>query len=152
MKSGCRICGSGGSLGSAPLVQSKSYFEVKLQQSGNWSIGLATRKADLNKTKGGTDSESWCLNSDNTVTHNNEIIYTIVGDSEENEMKMISAENISENIPGLPNKTNIPSEGDTIGVTYDHVELNFYLNGKNLDIPVLNIKGTVYPALFGEEF
>lgn len=34
IKDGMRACGSGGVLGNAPLVQSKSYFEVKLQQSG----------------------------------------------------------------------------------------------------------------------
>nr|CAD7458779.1 unnamed protein product [Timema tahoe] len=34
VKNGMRVCGSGGALASAPLVQSKSYFEVKLQQSG----------------------------------------------------------------------------------------------------------------------
>lgn len=152
VKEGCRICGSGGALASAPLVQSKSYFEVKLQQEGNWSIGLASRKADLNKTKGGTDADSWCLNSDNTVTHNDQVIHKIVGaDVEHDETKTISAENLSETIPGLPRKTTIPSEGDTIGVTYDHVELNFYLNGKNLDIPILNIRGTVYPALYGKK-
>lgn len=35
VKNGQRICGSGGALASAPLVQSKAYFEVKIQQSGN---------------------------------------------------------------------------------------------------------------------
>lgn len=44
----------------------------------------------------------------------------------------------------------VPAEGDTIGVSYDHVELNFYLNGKNLDVPLLNVRGSVYPALYGE--
>ena len=34
VKNGQRICGSGGALASAPLVQSKAYFEVKIQQSG----------------------------------------------------------------------------------------------------------------------
>ncbi len=35
------------------------------------------------------------------------------------------------------------------GLTYDHVELNFYLNGVNLNCPVLGIKGTVYPVVYG---
>jgi hypothetical protein len=35
VKNGQRLCGSGGALASAPLVQSKAYFEVKIQQSGN---------------------------------------------------------------------------------------------------------------------
>ena len=34
VKNGQRICGSGGALASAPIVQSKAYFEVKIQQSG----------------------------------------------------------------------------------------------------------------------
>ena len=34
LKNNTRICGCGGALGSAPLVQSKSYFEVKLKQTG----------------------------------------------------------------------------------------------------------------------
>jgi hypothetical protein len=57
-------------MATAPLVQSKSYFEVKLQQGGNWSIGVATQSADLNNTKGGQDKESWCLCSDNIIYNN----------------------------------------------------------------------------------
>lgn len=34
VKNGMRICGGGGALGSAPLVQNKAYFETKVQQSG----------------------------------------------------------------------------------------------------------------------
>lgn len=128
-------------------MQNKSYFEVKLQQSGNWSVGLATRKADLNKTKGGVDSESWCLNSEHIVLHNNTEIYKL---SLQPADISSSLENINDVLPGSNSETGIPSEGDTIGIAYDHIEMNFYLNGKKLDLPVLNIKGTVYPALFGE--
>lgn len=35
------------------------------------------------------------------------------------------------------------------GVTYDHVELNFYINGRPTNTPVTSFKGTVYPALYG---
>lgn len=52
VKSGQRVCGSGCALGNAPLVQSKSYFEVKLQQGGVWAIGLATRNTDLDRVHG----------------------------------------------------------------------------------------------------
>lgn len=52
VKGGHRVCGSGAALGNAPLVQSKSYFEVKIQQGGEWSVGLATRQTDLSLTKG----------------------------------------------------------------------------------------------------
>ena len=34
--------------------------------------------------------------------------------------------------------------------SYDHVELNFFLNGQSLHCPVTGIKGTVYPVLYGE--
>ncbi|XP_055320095.1 SPRY domain-containing protein 7 [Sitodiplosis mosellana] len=148
LKNGCRICGSGGALATAPLVQSKSYFEVKLQQSGHWSIGLATHKTDLNKSKGGTDTESWCLNSDHIVLHNNTEIHKL---SLQPADISSSLENINDVLPGTNHETGIPAEGDTIGVAYDHVEMNFYLNGKKLDIPTLSIKGTVYPALFVDD-
>lgn len=44
----------------------------------------------------------------------------------------------------------MPVEGDTIGVAYDHIELNFFLNGKSMEVPVRNVKGTVFPALYGK--
>lgn len=34
VKSGKRICGTGAALANAPLVQDKSYFEMKIQCSG----------------------------------------------------------------------------------------------------------------------
>ena len=34
VKSGRRICGTGAALANAPLVQDKSYFEVKVQCGG----------------------------------------------------------------------------------------------------------------------
>ena len=40
-------------------------------------------------------------------------------------------------------------EGDILGFSYDHVELNIFCNGKNLDTPVLGIKGTVFPVFYG---
>ncbi len=43
-------------------------------------------------------------------------------------------------------------EGDVVGFSYDHVELNVFCNGKNLDTPLLGIKGTVFPVLYGELF
>lgn len=148
LKNGCRICGTGGALASAPLVQSKSYFEVKLQQSGHWSIGLATRKTDLNSPKGGTDVESWCLTSEHAVLHNNKEIHRLA--ITEQVRRAESLDDLNSVVPALGNDTGIPCEGDTIGVSYDHVELNFYLNGRKLEIPVLNVRGNVYPALFGK--
>jgi hypothetical protein len=34
VKNGQRICGTGGALASAPIEQTKAYFETKLQSSG----------------------------------------------------------------------------------------------------------------------
>lgn len=77
VKNGLRICGSGGALTNAPLVQSKSYFEVKIQQGGIWGIGLARRDTNLNVTVGGKDSESWALDSDGIIRHNEQELHKI---------------------------------------------------------------------------
>lgn len=148
VKNGCRICGTGGALASAPLVQSKSYFEVKIQQSGKWSAGLATRKTDLSKPQGGMDKESWCLGSDNLVTHDGKEVHklSLLPPDISSTLENINGTKTESQIP----ETGLPMEGDTLGIAYDHIELNFYLNGKKLDIPVVNVKGTVFPALYGK--
>ena len=38
------------------------------------------------------------------------------------------------------------------GISYDHVELNYFLNGKSLQCPVTGIRGTVYPVFYGEGY
>ncbi|KAK6633328.1 hypothetical protein RUM43_000896 [Polyplax serrata] len=124
VKNGQRMCGSGGCLASAPLVQNKSYFEVKLQQGGVWGCGVASRSADVNAAPGGHDSESWVLCSDLCIRHNQNSLH----------------------------KVNIQiQEGDIIGIWYDHLELNFSINGKPLECPVTGIKGTVYPCLYVDD-
>ncbi|XP_063242337.1 SPRY domain-containing protein 7 [Bacillus rossius redtenbacheri] len=124
VKNGQRVCGSGGTLASAPLVQSKAYFEVKLLQSGVWGVGLATRSADLNGAPGGHDEESWVLCWDGVVRHNNKEL-----------CRLLQA----------------PQEGDVLGVAYDHVELNFFINGKSTETPVIGVRHTVYPALYVQD-
>nr|CAG4652212.1 EOG090X0EPP [Triops cancriformis] len=124
VKNGTRICGTGGALGSAPLVQNKAYFEVKLQQSGIWGVGVATEKTNLNQVPMGSDSESWVLSSDGIIRHNKEELYKVAS---------------------------LPQEGDIVGVTYDHIELNFYIRGKNISCPVTHIRGTLYPALYVDD-
>ncbi|XP_017773838.1 PREDICTED: SPRY domain-containing protein 7 [Nicrophorus vespilloides] len=138
VKSGHRLCGAGAALGNAPLVQSKSYFEVKIQQGGSWSIGLATRQTDLSLTQGGNDEYSWALCSDNVIRHNKQEIYRIG-----------TATNIVAN--GTNATPLAPQEGDIISVSYDHIQLKFYLNGSELEFPVTNVKGTVYPALYVDD-
>ncbi|XP_071517576.1 SPRY domain-containing protein 7 isoform X2 [Panulirus ornatus] len=124
VKNGIRICGTGGALGNIPILQNKAYFEVKLQQSGVWGVGIATRNTNLNKVPLGEDAQSWVLCSDGTVRHNGEEKYKIV---------------------------EVPQEGDNLGISYDHVELNFYINGKPTNTPVTSFKGTVYPALYVDD-
>jgi len=121
---GLRVCGQGGALTNVPLAQSKSYFEVKIRQDGIWAVGLATRSSDLNSAIGGNDAESWALNSDGIVRHNQQELHKV---------------------------QNLAQEGDIIGVSYDHIELNFFLNGKSLDAPVMGIKGTTYPVLYVDD-
>ncbi|XP_063709592.1 SPRY domain-containing protein 7 [Culicoides brevitarsis] len=147
IKGGTRACGSGCCLATAPLVQSKSYFEVKIQQAGQWSVGLATRQTNFNNTKGGQDKESWCLCSDATVCHNAGIVHQL-----EEKTNPTTTENVvdMENATIL-NSTGIPQEGDTIGVSFDHIELNFYLNGKKLEVPVHHVKGAIYPAVWVDD-
>lgn len=72
-----RICGRGGAITNAPLAQSKSYFEVKIQQGGIWGVGLATKNADLDTAIGGLDEESWALNSDGIIRHNQQQLHQI---------------------------------------------------------------------------
>ncbi|XP_037951472.1 SPRY domain-containing protein 7 [Teleopsis dalmanni] len=179
-----RITGNGAALGTAPLVQSKSYFEIKIQQSGCWSVGLATRQTDFTRKFGGCDKESWCLCSDNATRHNNEEFRPVVVNTQEPTSvplhSLINSNNnaISETasaagligIEDLPEDVFLPSgndqilntdnalatstervfpdEGDIIGIAFDHIELNFYFNGKNLETPFRNVKGAVYPVIY----
>ncbi|XP_029186290.1 SPRY domain-containing protein 7-like [Acropora muricata] len=124
VKSGKRICGSGAALANAGIVQNKCYFEMKIQSGGAWGVGLATKKCNLSKVPLGNDNESWVLRSDGTVAHNGTIRHRL---------------------------RDIPEEGDMIACTYDHVELNFYHNGKHLHSPLTGIKGTVYPVFYVDD-
>lgn len=153
IKGGTRACGSGGALATAPLVQSKSYFEVKLQQSGHWSIGVATPKTDLNEPRGGSDAHSWCLTSDNCVKHDGNVMHELKNappEERRDSLTDVLLPEIKTSDDVRLSHLGIPTEGDIIGVSFDHVELNFYLNGKNLEVPVLSVRGSVYPALYGE--
>ncbi|XP_040398431.1 SPRY domain-containing protein 7 isoform X2 [Cygnus olor] len=126
VKNGRRICGTGGCLANAPLHQNKSYFEFKIQSTGIWGIGVATQKANLNQIPLGRDVHSLVMRNDGALYYNNE---------EKNRLPA----------------NNLPQEGDVVGITYDHVELNVYLNGKNMHCPASGIRGTVYPVVYGFE-
>ncbi|KAJ8309703.1 hypothetical protein KUTeg_011568 [Tegillarca granosa] len=98
---GIEICGTGAALSNAPIAQDKAYFEVKIQSTGVWGVGLATNRCNVNTVPLGNNTESWVLRHDGTLYHNNE-----------------QKGKISE----------IIQEGDIIGFAYNHIELNFFLN------------------------
>lgn len=176
LKNGKRVCGSGGAVLNQALLQSKSYFEVKIQQSGHWSVGLCTLNTDLNKTRGGLDKFSWCLNAENYVMNDAQVSYDLNelysengnhASNEDTEQLLPITKEKSDLTNLLPSalsssqRSALPQEGDIIGITYDHVELNFYLNGKHLNIPTLiklnshSSKGEynneIYPCLFVDD-
>lgn len=124
VKNGRRLCGTGGALANVPIKQNKAYFEVKVQAKGEWGVGLATRRVDLNKVPLGTDSESWILRNDGAVYN---------GGSTKFRTK------------------HAIDEGDIIGVTYDHEILNFYLNGDDLEASITGIRGTVFPVFYVDD-
>lgn len=121
VKNGQRVCGTGGAMSTAPIVQNKAYFEVKLQQSGMWAFGVCTRECDVNTGPKGSETGSWLVCSSGIIVSSGEEMYRL-GD--------------------------VPQEGDIFGISYDHIELNFFLNGKPLNSPVTGIKGTVYPCVY----
>lgn len=77
------------------------------------------------------DEFSWTLCSDNIIRHNKQELF-----------KLESTHTGDQTSP-------IPQEGDVIGVSYDHIQLKFYVNGTEIEYPMINVKGTVYPALYG---
>jgi len=123
VKNGSRLCGTGAARASTPILQNKAYWEVKIQQSGIWSCGVGTPGCDLNKNLG-LDTASWAITSEGTIQTNNSVESKV-------EKKI--------------------QEGDIISFTYDHVELNFYLNGENLNCPLYGIKGTVFPVFYVDD-
>uniref|UniRef100_A0A8C5KMR9 SPRY domain-containing protein 7-like n=1 Tax=Jaculus jaculus TaxID=51337 RepID=A0A8C5KMR9_JACJA len=94
--------------------------------TGLWGIGVATQKVNLNQIPLGRDMHSLVMRNDRALYHNNE---------EKNRLPANS----------------LPQEGDVMGITYDHVELNVYLNGKNMHCPASGIRGTVYPVVYADD-
>ena len=100
----------------------------------------------MNKSRGGSDTYSWCLNAENFAMHNNQIVFDLnemygsngveIGNNDKNQL--IPMQNVPTILPGsCSHRSLLPQEGDIVGVSFDHVEINFYLNGKNLNIPIL---------------
>ncbi|CAJ0935191.1 unnamed protein product, partial [Mesorhabditis belari] len=122
LKEGERICGTGSALCTAPLVQNKSYWQVDIQQTGSWCVGLATTECGLSEAP--PRKGFWGMNEKGELISNGEV----VGKTEK-----------------------IVEEGDSIGLTYDHLELKFYVNGDPLTDVVTNVRGKVFPAVFVDE-
>uniref|UniRef100_A0A914H6Z2 dolichyl-P-Glc:Glc1Man9GlcNAc2-PP-dolichol alpha-1,3-glucosyltransferase n=1 Tax=Globodera rostochiensis TaxID=31243 RepID=A0A914H6Z2_GLORO len=124
LKEDTRICGSGGVLGNVPLLQNKSYFQVHIQQSGTWAVGLGTRKTELSKTP--MLAKVWMLRDDGTIV-----------------MDEQSVGKVEETI----------GEGETIGVAFDHVELSFYKGEVPIwNGTIKSVVGQVfYPCLFVDD-
>ena len=35
------------------------------------------------------------------------------------------------------------------GISYDHVEMKIFINGRPVDASITGVRGTVYPAIYG---
>lgn len=102
-------------------------------------------KIEITIFLGGMDEYSWALCSDNIIRHNKQELFRLSNISNSNSTQ------VSNNIETAPNQQSTqPTDGDIIGVSYDHIQLKFYHNGKEIESPVTNVKGTVYPALYGK--
>uniref|UniRef100_H2YZM9 SPRY domain-containing protein 7 n=1 Tax=Ciona savignyi TaxID=51511 RepID=H2YZM9_CIOSA len=124
VKNGKRICGTGAAITNAPIEQDKAYFEAKIQSTGIWGIGVARETTELDRVPLGEDADSWVLRHDGQIRH----------------------------LKKTHKETNVKfAEGDVIGVSYDHVEMNFYLNGKNIGCPVLGVHCTIFPVIYVDE-
>lgn len=77
------------------------------------------------------DEFSWTLSNDGGIYHNKDELYKIESTDVQSKPQLI------------------PQEGDVIGISYDHIQLKFYINGEEVEYAVTNVKGTVYPALYG---
>lgn len=80
------------------------------------------------------DEFSWTLSNDGVIYHNKQELH-----------KLGTTTDVQNQV-----QKQIPQEGDVIGVSYDHIQLKFYVNGEEVDYAVTNVKGTVYPALYGK--
>uniref|UniRef100_A0A673T8I8 SPRY domain containing 7 n=1 Tax=Suricata suricatta TaxID=37032 RepID=A0A673T8I8_SURSU len=121
----CLRCCRDGGTGHIPLKEMPA-VQLDTQHMGIWGIGVATQKVNLNQIPLGRDVHSLVMRSDGALYHNSE---------EKNRLPANS----------------LPQEGDVVGITYDHVELNVYLNGKNMHCPASGIRGTVYPVVYVDD-
>ncbi|XP_028620856.1 SPRY domain-containing protein 7-like isoform X3 [Grammomys surdaster] len=121
----CLRCCRDGGTGHIPLKEMPA-VQLGTDSTAIWGIGVVTQKVNLNQIPLGRDMHSLVMRNDGALYHNNE---------EKNRLPANS----------------LPQEGDVVGITYDHVELNVYLNGKNMHCPASGIRGTVYPVVYVDD-
>uniref|UniRef100_A0A8R1HXZ5 SPRY domain-containing protein 7 n=1 Tax=Caenorhabditis japonica TaxID=281687 RepID=A0A8R1HXZ5_CAEJA len=123
LKEGERICGIGGAIATVPIVQNKAYFQATVQQTGTWGIGLGQKQSPFDTIP--CTEKFWGIRDNGDIAKENEVI-------------------------GKMTKT--VEEGDVVGVTYDHVELKFYVNGKEVEEGIITgVKGPVYPMVYVDD-
>lgn len=103
IKNGSRICGSGAALATAAVHQDKAYFEGKVQSNGDIGIGIMNKNPNLDKNS--LINDAWMLWSNGKVTYGGKEQITLPANLQ---------------------------EGDIVGVTFDHTDLKFYINGKEV--------------------
>eukprot|EP00128_Syssomonas_multiformis_P011576 Colp12_sorted_trinity150504_noHs@9669 len=106
------------------IIVSHAHFLTMRRKSyisGVWGLGVATKNVSLGQVPFGACKSSWVLRSTGETFHNGKVL----------------------------EKVNKPfEEGDVIGCSYDHVQLQFYLNGQCLECPITGIRGEVFPAFY----
>ncbi|CAL2051789.1 unnamed protein product [Caenorhabditis brenneri] len=122
LKEGERICGIGGAIATVPIVQNKAYFQVTVQQTGIWGIGLGQKQSPLDKIP--CTEKFWGIRDNGDIAKEDQLIAKMKKTVE---------------------------EGDVVGVTYDHVELKFYVNGKEVEDVITGVRGPVYPMVYVDD-
>ena len=108
-------------------------------------MGVATPLVRVDQVPLGGDTHSWVLTSEGSTVHNAEAITRLKEKLSEGDAV------VSEHSP-IVYIINMGIEGCVVacqGVSYDHVELNFFLNGKSMQCPVMGIRGMVFPVFYG---
>ena len=110
---------------------------------GVWGVGVATPLVRVDQVPLGGDTHSWVLTSEGSTVHNAEAITRLKEKPSEGDV-VVSLLLPTSDLSDLSLSLCVCQ-----GVSYDHVELNFFLNGKSMQCPVLGIRGMVYPVFYG---
>lgn len=119
--------------------------------AGIWGVGLATHNSNLNSAPGGNDAESWVFCFDGVLRHNKKELQGVTKRATEGDIIVsVWFINISFRRTGKKYLNWINTWFKSQGISFDHIELNFYINGVSLDAPITGIRGTVFPAIYGK--